>query len=107
MFEITIAVVPLIGYLIMGRRSGYEMQAVFAAAIMTIYLFVYLYVPPGLEIKHRHAGIFFGFLPAVSFFAILFPSVNSEYSHGLTRFLGWLGLLGTLLALGVFKIFIW
>lgn len=107
MIEITVAIALLTLYLVFNREETYEIQVVFASIIMTIYLMVYLCVPPKLGITSTHLGQIFGFVPAMSFGAILFPNLNVRFPVGVTRFLGWLGLLLILLILCVLKIFIW
>ena len=47
----------------------------------------------------RHIGQIFGFVPAVSFGAILFPELNNRFPVRVTKLLGWVGLVVVLLIL--------
>lgn len=107
MVEITIAVVLVVLYLVINSWETYEVQVAFAAIIMTIYLVIYLWVPPKLEGTSPYLGQIFGFVPAVSFAAILFPDLSMKFPVGVTRFLGWIGLSVVLSIICVLKMFIW
>lgn len=107
MIEITAASALIVLYLVSNREDVYEVQVAFASAFMAVYLTIYLYVPPKLGITATHLGQIFGFVPTVSFGAILFPELNVRFPVGVTRLLGWLGLVVVFSILCVLKVFIW
>ena len=107
MIEITVASALIVLYLVLNREDFYEVQVAYASAFMVIYLAIYLYVPPKLGITATHLGHIFGFVPAGSFGAILFPELNVRFPVGVTRFCGWLGLVVVFSILCVLKVFVW
>ncbi len=107
MIEITVASALIVLYLVLNSADVYEVQVALASAFMVIYLAIYLYVPPKLGITATHLGQIFGFVPGISFGAILFPELNARFPAGVTRFCGWLGLTVSFSILCVLKVFVW
>ena len=107
MIEITVASALIVLYLVLNRENAYEVQVAVASVFMVIYLAIYLYVPPKLGITATHLGQIFGFVPGISFGAILFPELNARFPVGVTRFCGWLGLTVSFSILCVLKVFVW
>ena len=107
MIEITVASALIVLYLVLNRENAYEVQVAVASVFMMIYLAIYLYVPPKLGITATHLGQIFGFVPGISFGAILFPELNARFPAGVTRFCGWLGLTVSFSILCVLKVFVW
>lgn len=105
--EATVPVLLIIIYLIMNRGEPLELQVAVATAVMVAFLVIYLWIPPQMGARSPYTGGLFGLVPAVSFGAILFPDWNEKFPAGVTRFLGWVGLLVVLSILCVMKIFIW
>jgi hypothetical protein len=105
--EITVASALIVLYLVLNRENAYEVQVAVASVFMVIYLAIYLYVPPKLGITATHLGQIFGFVPGISFGAILFPELNARFPAGVTRFCGWLGLTVSFSILCVLKVFVW
>jgi hypothetical protein len=105
--EITVASALIVLYLVLNSADVYEVQVALASAFMVIYLAIYLYVPPKLGITATHLGQIFGFVPGISFGAILFPELNARFPAGVTRFCGWLGLTVSFSILCVLKVFVW
>jgi len=107
LIEVSIAVVLVAFYLAFKRHEPFDWQVVAAAAVMAVYLVIYLIVPPQLGITSPQTGKLFGLVPALSFAAILFPDLAVRVPAQVIRLLGWIGLLGVFVILCAFKIFIW
>lgn len=107
MIESTAFLALALLYTFINRDEPFEINAVFAIVFTAIYLAVYLLVSPQLEITPKHLGGIFGYVPIVSFAAILFPQLNSHSPIQVTRFFGWLGLVVVLLILCILKLFVW
>ena len=107
MVELTVFLTLVALYLYFNKGEPIEPEVVGATLLMGVYLTIYLYLPPGLTISTRHIGQIFGFVPAVSFGAILFPELNSRFPIRATRLLGWMGLVVVLLILCFLKLFVW
>lgn len=52
-------------------------------------------------------GAALGFLPMLSFGAILFPNFNTNAPEIVTKVMGWVGLTTAFLILSYFKLFVW
>ncbi len=107
MVEFTAFVALVSMYLLFKRDEPLERQAVFATLVMGAYLATYWFVPPTLTVTTRHLGQIFGFVPLMSFGAILFPELNPKSPPGVTRFLGWTGLVMVFAILCILKAFVW
>ncbi|MBC7192062.1 hypothetical protein [Marinobacter sp.] len=107
MIELTVFLTLVALYLYFNRGEPIEPEVLGATLLMAVYLAIYLYVPPALTMSSRHIGQVFGYVPAVSFGAILFPELNSRFPVRATRLLGWVGLVVILLILCFLKLFVW
>lgn len=89
-----------------GSETSYR-EAGIAIAVYGLYLVVYLLVEPFPAATSNHMGQLYGYVPMLSFAAILFPHFNPSSPEIVTKVIGWLGLTGVLLILCSFKLFVW
>lgn len=94
-------------YAYFNRREPFEINVACAIVVAAIYLATYVLVPPKLAVTSMRLGAIFGYVPLVSFGAILFPQLNSYLPVKVTRLLGWFGLVAILLILCILKLFVW
>ena len=94
-------------YVVWSKHESFEASAVCAIVFAAIYRATYLFIPPTLEVTSMRLGLLFGYVPLVSFAAVLFPQLNPGSPVPVTRFLGWVGLVAVFLILCVMKIFVW
>lgn len=94
-------------YVYFNRHEPFEFNVACAIVAAAIYLATYMLAPPKLEVTSMRLGAMFGYVPLVSFGAILFPQINSHLPVKVTRLLGWFGLVAMLLILCILKVFVW
>ena len=82
-------------------------EAGLAMAIYGTYLVVNHLVSPFPAATSKYMGQLYGFLPMISFGAILFPSFNRSSPEFVTKVMGWIGLTVAFLILSCFKLFVW
>ena len=83
------------------KEAGIAMLAYIA------YTILYLFVPPFPLGTSSQMGQLYGFVPLLSFGAILFPHFNTQSPETVTRTIGWIGLVTVALILVCFKLFVW
>lgn len=82
-------------------------EAGVAFSFYGIYLVVYHLVGPFPAATSKYMGQLYGFLPMLSFGAILFPNFNTNAPEIVTKVMGWAGLTTAFLILSYFKLFVW
>ncbi|KLV04099.1 hypothetical protein ABT56_15930 [Photobacterium aquae] len=90
-----------------GEDNPSRREAYWAMAVYGIYIVIHTLVPPFPIGTSSHFGQLYGFLPMISFGAILFPHFNSHSPETVTKTLGWLGLITVTVILLIFKCFVW
>ncbi len=100
--------VVLVGFYFYSEGSETSRkEAVLAFGVYGVYLIMYLLIGPFPAATSKYMGQLYGFLPMLSFGAILFPRFNTSSPEVVTRVLGWTGLTTAFVILCYFKLFVW
>ncbi|MGF1726842.1 hypothetical protein [Photobacterium nomapromontoriensis] len=98
----------LIGFYFCSDGSETSQQeALLAIGVYGIYLIIYLIVGPFPAATSKYMGQLYGFLPMLSFGAILYPHFNTNCPEVVTRAIGWVGLTTAFVIISYFKLFVW
>ncbi|WP_234909849.1 hypothetical protein, partial [Vibrio anguillarum] len=107
LIEIIVLIVLVSFYFCVEGSDTSFKEASVAIGLYGIYLVVYLLIEPFPAATSKHMGQLYGFLPALSFGAILFPHFNKSAPEVVTKTIGWAGLTTAFLILSYFKFFVW
>ncbi|SON52334.1 hypothetical protein [Vibrio tapetis] len=94
-------------YLFSDGSETSAKEAGMAIGVYGVYLIIYRLVGPFPEVTSMHMGQLYGFLPMLSFGAILFPHFNTKSPEVITRAIGWIGLITVFIIMSSFKLFLW
>ena len=100
-------IVLVVCYFSFEKGDTSAREAIVAMLFYSVYLCVYLFVPPFANGTSTHMAQLYGLVPIISLAAILFPHFNDKSPEIVTRVLGWFGLAVVALILFCFKLFIW
>ncbi|MGO1298788.1 MAG: hypothetical protein ACTMIA_16050 [Vibrio sp.] len=107
MIDVIVFIVVVGCYFCSKESETSNKEAGMALGYYGFYLVVYLLVGPYPAMTSKYMGQLYGFLPMLSFGAILFPHLNTNSPVGVTKGMGWIGLTVALLILSYFKLYVW
>ncbi|SIN80235.1 hypothetical protein [Salinivibrio sp. ES.052] len=94
-------------YLFTNSQETSLKEAVICMAVVGIYCFWHLAIPPFAATPNFYTERAFGIVPFVSMWAILFPHFAINQIPIVTRTLGWIGLFAMTVILAIFKLLVW
>ena len=107
MIDVVILVVLVVFYFYSEGSETSRKEAILAIGFYGMYLVVYLLIGSSPAATSKYMGQLYGFLPMLSFGAILFPHFNPSSPELVTRVMGWAGLTTAFVILSYFKLFVW
>ncbi|MFW7525717.1 hypothetical protein ACODM8_16480 [Vibrio ostreicida] len=107
LIDVVVFVVIAGFYLYSEGSDTSRKEAGVAIGVYGTYLVIYLLINPFPMATSKSIGQLYGFLPMLSFGAILFPHFNPSSPEVVTRVMGWFGLTTAFLILSYFKLFVW
>ncbi len=90
-----------------GESDTSVKEASIAMLVYIAYTILYLFIPPFPLGTSSQMGQLYGFVPTLSFGAILLPNLNTHVEEKITRTIGWIGLVVVAFILICFKTFVW